>query len=299
MAALGRAGNAANPGDWYKGVMQGLSKAKMKWLASLADRKGRREERAFVAEGVRIVRDGLAAGAELRLLVAEADSMNAESQAGREIRALVASVNRDLVQVADKDSFQSLSDTVTSQGVLAAFTIPPLDGLERVLGVDGEAGIGPEVPGAVLVLDNLRDPGNVGTVLRNAAAFGCACVVLTEGCADPFSSKVVRASMGGVFSVPMSMGKKVEELVGMFREHSLPLYLLDSAPGVECMYPPPPEMRPVFVVGGETEGLSPGWRCGLERVIQIPQMPRIDSLNAGVASAVVLARWWEQVCPKV
>jgi TrmH family RNA methyltransferase len=122
-------------------------------------------------------------------------------------------------------------------------------------------------------------------------------VVLTEGCVDPFSPKVVRASMGGVFSLPISMGKKVLELVDVFRRRGVPVYLLDSAPGGESLYPPPADRRPAFVVGGETEGLSPEWRCGLEKVVRIPQMPRIDSLNAGVASAVVLARWWEQVCP--
>jgi len=275
----------------------GLSKAKAKWLHTLADRKGRREERAFVAEGVRVIRDGLAAGAELRLLVAEADAINAQTTAGREIRALFGSIHSDLTAITDDVTFKSLSDTVSSQGVVAAFTIPPLDGLESVLEEEGRGASA--LTGAILVLDNLRDPGNVGTVLRNAAAFGCACVVMTEGCADPFSPKVVRASMGGVFALPMSLGRKPEELAELFESRGVPVFLLDSAPGEASVYPPPPVPRPAFVVGGETEGLSEAWRSKSATVVRIPQMARIDSLNAGVASAVVLARWWEQVCPRV
>lgn len=270
--------------------MQNLSKGRAKWLRSLSARKGRSEERAFIAEGVRLVRDGIASGAELRLLLGDRDALAANSSLAKEARSLLAA-HPSVAFDCDAEEFATLTDTVNSQGLIAAFTLPRLDGLERALQLPADK------PGAILVLDNLRDPGNVGTILRMAAAFGCACAVLTEGCVDPFSTKVVRASMGGIFTLPLSFGLPVSQVIDLLRAQQVTIHLLDSAPDRPGTYPPPAIARPCFVVGGETEGLSAGWANAEATTIFIPQTSRVDSLNAGIAASVVLARWWEQVRP--
>lgn len=140
--------------------------------------------------------------------------------------------------------------------------------------------------GQVLLLDGLQDPGNLGTILRTAEAFALGAVVLCEGCADPFSPKVVRSTMGAVFRLPcvqLPLADAVEQL----REAGLAVYATalhaDSMP-LDTV----PLERAAVIIGSEGRGVSQSALNLSDKRVIIPMAGRAESLNAGVAAAIVI-----------
>ena len=163
-------------------------------LRSLRTRKGRRESGLFLVEGVRLCSELVPAKARVEIvLVAEG-----HDQGGALGKQAAGSPPRRGVLQAPLRDFERISDTVKSQGILAAAR-----GKTRARALrfgDPSRTSGPAGRATVLALDAVSDPGNVGTVIRTAAWFGVSAVLLGEGCADLLNPKTVRATMGGIFS---------------------------------------------------------------------------------------------------
>lgn len=164
--------------------------------------------------------------------------------------------------------FDALADTKTPQGVLGLFERPvPADLFAR-----GET--------IVVALDGVQDPGNVGTIVRLAAAFDVGGIALLPGCADPFSPKAIRASAGAILNVPVAR-VTVEE----FR---WPLFVTaaDGAPD------DPPARRAILVFGSEGSGVSPGI-AKQAKSLAIRTSGRVESLNVAASAAILLSRSFE------
>lgn len=174
------------------------------------------------------------------------------------------------------DLMQTLSPAKTPQGVLAVCTLRE-----------------PELPAALegrhyVVLDGVQDPGNVGTILRTADAFSADGLFLVNACADVFSPKTVRASMGAVFRCPV-WNCSPEELHDLLQRSQLPLYGAalreDTVDARTVDY-----ARAVMAIGSEGRGLSPEMLALCDRTVKIPMSEHCESLNAAAAAAVLL---WE------
>jgi len=140
--------------------------------------------------------------------------------------------------------------------------------------------------GPVVVLVGVQDPGNLGTILRSAEAFGTAGVFLSEGTVSPFNSKVVRASAGSAFRVPVVRGK-LEEIVSRMRAEDVKLMAASSHKGTPLDEVKLTGALAVFV-GSEGSGLPRDVISKMDEVVVIPHAPQVDSLNAGVAASIVL-----------
>lgn len=140
--------------------------------------------------------------------------------------------------------------------------------------------------GQVLLLDGLQDPGNLGTILRTAEAFALGAVVLCEGCADPFSPKVVRSTMGAVFRLPCVTLPLAEAAERLYR-NGLPLYATalheDSVPLSSVSL-----SKAAVIIGSEGKGVTEQALRLSDRRVIIPMKGRAESLNAGVAAAIVI-----------
>src|SRR3954470_20772675 len=236
------------------------------FVRSLGQREHRVAERAIVVEGVRAVRDAMETGTTPRLLLVRADRSGAAAAAD-----LALPANAPVRYVAPR-LFDRLSDVQTPQGVLAVFPLPEWSH-------DAEG-----VP-LVLVLDRLRDPGNLGTLLRSAAGAGVTGVYLTPESVDPWSPKVVRAGMGSHFRVPMFPldAQRSAEL-----QTRVPLRVAAQA-GATRTYDSIDWTPPVaLIVGGETEGVSPALARWATDEVAIRLHNGVESLNAAVAGAVML-----------
>lgn len=168
------------------------------------------------------------------------------------------------------DVFDTLAETKTPQNVIGLFERPgtTLDSLfERQTSI-------------VIALDGVQDPGNVGTIIRLAAAFDANGVVLLPGCADPFSPKAIRSSVGAILSVPV-----VRCSVGELLERGWPVVAGDMHGKIAD----PPAARAILAFGSEGSGLSPALANGA-RTITIAMSSRIESLNVASSAAILLAR---------
>lgn len=227
-------------------------------LRALYERKGRREAGCFVAEGVNIVKD-IPATATLHAYYV------AESRYGEVSFLLREGVG---VYVLADALFERVVETVSPSGVVAVVEYP-------------KASDAWKKAERLLVLDGVADPGNVGTILRTACAAGFSDVVLLGG-ADPFSPKVVRASMGGVMRLRVHCLCAEEFTTGWERT----VYLLDMAG--ENLFSVVPAERYALVVGSEAKGACDAVRARANEIISIPMQSGMESLNAGVAMAIAM-----------
>jgi TrmH family RNA methyltransferase len=178
----------------------------------------------------------------------------------------------------------ALCDAEHPQGVVGVATRPPAD-LDVVL----------RHARLLVVLDQIADPGNLGTVVRTADAAGADAVVLTAGSVDPTNAKAVRASVGSLFHLPVVDGVGAEELCARCRHAGV--RLLGTAADAATRYDHVSYVGPVAVAfGNETRGLSPALRAGVERTVALPIARRVrsgfrghaESLNLATTAAVVL-----------
>ncbi len=248
-----------------------LSRSEQRLLRALGRRRRRDAEGLFLAEGVRVVEDLLAAGLVLRLAVI---SSSLEDTARG--RALLERLRRGVgVREVSEAELRTLAGTETPQGVLVAAAVPAVE-LRQVE---------PGERAAVLVLDGVQDPGNVGTLVRTAAALGAAAVISLPGTADVWNAKAVRSSAGAVFRVAV-VGAAWEPAREWLRERGFVIYGADAGgrdvSGIERAD------RTALVVGNEGGGLGAGVVRDADGLVAVPIRPGVDSLNVAVAAGILL-----------
>lgn len=241
-------------------------------VRDLQRRKGRRRRGLAVAEGVRLVEEAIAAGVQLRGVVA-ANDLDTGAR-GAALLETLASHDVPVVTVTPR-TLEQLADTDTPQGVLAVLE-PPRWNLTDIR---------PARRSPVLVLDAVQDPGNVGTLMRTAFALGAAGAVLLPGSAEPSNSKVLRAAMGATFRLHWA-GATDEEFRGWVRETDATVWTA-AADGSSVQRLPPPE-RLALVVGNEGAGVRPAIREMSRATVAIPLARGAESLNVAVAAGIVL-----------
>lgn len=250
----------------------GLSNPTIKGLRALRDKKHRRREGRFLAEGLRLLTDARESGLLPEVLV---------MAEGRDPHPLLAALVGD-VEAAGGDVIE------VSEDALAKIT--GKDNPQAVCGVFAEfdtslARIDRGAAPLFLVAQAMRDPGNLGTTLRTADAVGAGGVILIDDCADPFSVEAVRASMGAVFTVPLAQADWAE-----FRDwlRGGPGQLVAASLRESHDYRAAPYASPCFVmIGNESRGLPEAYEAECDLRVHMPMRGRADSLNASVAAAVL------------
>lgn len=226
-------------------------------------------------DGLRIVEEAIRSGLKFRAILFKE---SAENLAERLLPQIGANVETLLVS----DSlFDGIVPSETPQGVAALVRMKEFsieDVIERLQ-------VGP-----VVVLVGLQDPGNLGTIIRSAEAFGSAGVVLGEGTVSPFNSKVIRASAGSLFRLPVVLAKAagaVEEASSKLRKASVRLIATSSHKGTPIDQAQFTGSCAVFI-GSEGSGLPRGLMAQVDELVAIPHSQQVESLNAGVAGSLVL-----------
>ncbi|HVZ48883.1 MAG TPA: RNA methyltransferase [Gemmatimonadaceae bacterium] len=225
-----------------------------------------------MAEGVRVVEELVRAGATLHgVLLAKSATASVRAVAVADLAA-AHGVPRDIVSDAE---FASAASTDTPQGVLAIAAVPdcPLGSL------------GAEALGRAVILDGLQDPGNVGTVIRTAAAFGVRTVVALPGTVEPWNAKVVRAAAGGHFHLQVTHAS-FPELADALRTAGVPLWAADASGRPVGTVERPPALA--LALGNEGGGLSDQVRRAATGFVALPMAPGIESLNVAVAGGILM-----------
>lgn len=255
--------------------IEGRHNPLVKELRQAFGRGERKEAGDCAIEGVRIVEEAIRSGLRFRAVFFRESAQNLSERLLPQIGSQV-----ETLLIPDK-IFDAAVPSDTPQGIAAFVKLRECsldDILERLQ-------IGP-----VMVVVGLQDPGNLGTILRSAEAFGSAGVVLGEGTVSAFNSKVIRASAGSIFRLPVVLGKSaggLEEIIAKLRAQSVRLIATSSHKGT-----PLDEARltgpSAIFIGREGSGLPRHFMAQVDELVAIPHTPQVESLNAGVAGSIVL-----------
>jgi len=238
----------------------------------LKRRKARERQQLFVSEGVRAVEELLRSPLKVRGALVAPQLRDAPR--GAALEQLLRERNVELAEVNHQE-FASAAETESPQGILAIAEVPARTLQE----------IPPSTSLRLLVLDALQDPGNVGTILRTAAALAVDATVALPGTVDLWNAKVVRSAMGAHFHHP-AMSSTWDELDVFRSQREISLWATDSAG--EALRRESAPARLALVVGNEGHGVSATARERADRLIAIPIAAGIDSLNVAVATGILL-----------
>lgn len=246
----------------------------LKLAASLKRKKYRDELGLFLVEGVRLVEEAAQSSWLVETCIYTVQALKQERV--QEILSLLRSKDCRILQVSPA-LFDKITDTQEPQGIIA---------IVRKHTYSFNDALSKEKPFFV-VLDEVQDPGNVGTVIRTAVAAGCSGVILTKGCADVFASKVVRASMGSIFHVPIFENLTTDEVVSYFAEHGITM-LATSLQSSKVYFTVDLTVAVAIVFGNEGNGVSQTLLDHAENRLYIPLRGSVESLNVAASAAVIL-----------
>jgi TrmH family RNA methyltransferase len=248
----------------------GFSNPLVKRVRALREKKHRRQEGLFLAEGLRILTEARAEGVLPEMLFHAGSThplalalIGAMEQAGGEVILTTPDI---LSKISGKDNPQAVVGVYRDR-------LTPLSALDRT-GAD-----------IWIVVQAMRDPGNLGTILRTGDAVGAGGLIMVDDCVDPFSVEAVRASMGALFTQSISMARW-DEFIAWLR--SGPGQLIGTSLNTDTDYQAPRYESPAFLlVGNEAQGLPRAYEEQCDLLVKMPMMGRADSLNAAVATAVM------------
>jgi TrmH family RNA methyltransferase len=277
-----------------------------KWLKlfrSALRGTGPGSEEPIGVEGPKLVEEALRSGFEADALLVSVTGEQHLAQILLIAGASDTGIRRERIFKTTDQLFAGCAGTETPQGVAALFRQPQWN-LEDVLRGRGGTG-GSLSAGAplVLVMAGVQDPGNVGTILRSAEAFGASGAVATRGTADPWSPKAVRASAGSALRLPLLRGMAIPVLLAQFKMHQVKIVAASLRPGhdrARDLQSASALRGPAAIfIGSEGAGLPPEVEHAADATISIPMSESVESLNAAIAASVLLyeaARQRKEFC---
>lgn len=252
-----------------------LPRARLKAYQKLSQKKFRRSESKFLAEGFTLVSEALDSGWAVEAVAMDAGAR--AQQAAAEIIRKALQRNVPVFDISARD-LGTLSDTVTSQGVVAVVSVD--DRAREIVWTATAAGA------LFVALENVADPGNVGTILRTCDWFGADGVLLGGGTVELFNPKVVRASMGSLFHVPVFECPDLCDALRTAKRHGFRLIVAVVSGGEKL--PSIGERKSILVLGSEARGISEEVAALADERVTIPRYGRAESLNVAVACGVLL-----------
>jgi TrmH family RNA methyltransferase len=249
-----------------------FSNATVKRLRSLRDKKARRSEGLFLAEGLRIIAEARDSGCLPEIIAFSSEG--AKHPLAAEIIAATEAAGGEAIETTP-DILSKMSGKDNPQMLLGAYRQPDtaLENIDR------------NASPLWIVAQALRDPGNIGTILRTGDAVGAGGLILIDDCADPFSVEAVRASMGALFTQQVAAARWSDFLAWL---RSGPGQLVGTSLKASRDYLDATYEQPGFLlIGNEQQGLPPTYEAECDLLVKIPMAGRADSLNAAVAAAVM------------
>lgn len=250
-------------------IITSISNPIIKEVRSLSNKKGRIVAQAILLEGYRLVKDAVDSGAEIRYYII-ADSFFQKAE------LFLSDVpNIKVVQVSDA-LFYRISETQSPQGIMAVAELPVYDKKDVINGVK-----------QVIVLENLQDPGNLGTIIRSADACGFDAVILSKDSADPYNPKVIRSTMGSLFHIPIIIEEDFDGVLNELRSRNIRLVAAHTRDALSC-WKADLAGDVAIIIGNEGNGLSEHILELADMTVMIPMKGKAESLNASAAASMLI-----------
>ena len=254
-------------------MLESLQNEQVKYVVSLQRRKAREEAQLFVVEGWRFVEEAVRRNAPIKKVYVCQEREPLEWQF---LQKRLQERSIPFEEVAER-VLRKMSATEEPQGVLAV--VRHTNNSWSELQIDRRT--------VLLILDGIQDPGNLGTILRTALASGVRYVCLTPGTVDLYNPKVLRSTMGAIFSLVLLPGKQPEDILGFCRERGLSVFMGDIQ-GNSLYHTILPEGPLALVVGNEGKGPSPLFQSKAVHRVTIPMAQDVESLNVAIATGILL-----------
>lgn len=252
-------------------MIQSVSNGQIKNILQLQKKsKARREQSAFVVEGIKMVSE---TPKDQLLQIYASTSFLQQKNPDRQPELQ----NQKIIEVSDA-VFREISDTVTPQGILAVV---------RQKNVTIEELFCLPSPKRFLVLENLQDPGNLGTMIRTAEGAGISGVILSKNSVDIYNPKVIRSTMGAIYRVPFLYVEDIFKIAGLLKQQKITSFAAHLQGEINC-YEADYKKDIAFFIGNEASGLSPKLAELADIWIRIPMEGKLESLNAAVAAAILM-----------
>jgi TrmH family RNA methyltransferase len=271
----------------FKDIISSRSNPTVKWASSLADKKGRTESSCFIAEGEKLSFEALKRGLPVTHIFLREDRFDS-------LLPLIIEFDEkgiyDDCQIIclSEGAFSKISTEKSPQGIISV--IKYLDFFRNMDIIYKEDFFIPKGERA-LSLYSLRDPGNLGAVIRSAVAFGVEHIVLSDDSADIYNPKTVRAAMGTMFGVKISIVKDFASFVTSAKEYGRRVYTAELRDGARSIKEIGLSADDIFIIGNEGHGIAEEISSICTGSVYIPIAEGAESLNASVAAAVFM---WEQ-----
>ncbi len=229
-------------------------------------KSARKEQRLFIVEGLRAVKE-IPDTQMVKYYITTEDYQKEHAYF----------IDKEKWIIVTQDIFEEIADTMSPQGIMAVAEAPFLD-IDH-LQIDAKE--------TYLLLENIQDPGNLGTIIRSAHAFGIKDIILTKGCVDLYSPKVVRSTMGSLFHVNIVMDVSIEEALSLLKQHHIPIYAtaLEEAMSLADVHF---EKGLALLIGNEGNGLSDRAKQLSDYKIKIDMPGGAESLNASIAASICI-----------
>ncbi len=259
----------------------------VKWAASLSDKKGREASRAFIAEGEKLSLEAIGAGLPVTHLFVLESKRDYFLEKLKDLDGTSKLENTTLVLLSES-AFLKISTEKSPQGIISVikyldfFKYMDIICKEEFLLSPGER---------ALALCSVRDPLNLGSVIRSAVAFGVEHLVLTADCADVYNPKTVRCAMGSLFKVRISYVSDFKSFITSARENSRRVFAAELTDDAVSLSDTPLRSTDILMIGNEGHGIPSELSSLSDRSVYIPISDKTESLNASVAAAIFM---WEQ-----
>lgn len=244
---------------------------KIKHVKKLKEKKYREEYNEFIVEGIKMVQEAITEKADIKTILIS-DSVNVKENFPSEFMYEIA--RYECVYVTEK-IFQQISDVINPQGVMAIVAKKNTSVSE--IDFDEEN---------FLILDNIQDPGNMGTIIRTADSLNMKQIIVSKGSADIYNTKVVRSTMGAIFRVRVIESEDLVDTIKLLKSHGVKIFATDLATD-KSIYDVD-YSQAAIVIGNEANGVSKEVLNEASIRIKIPMLGKTESLNAAVATSVLL-----------
>ena len=260
-------------------MITSTSNPRIRQLIALQEKaKKRREENCFLAEGIKMLREAPESWNREIFLTNEALYKLQKEEA-----ETFQKINRTGYELLSDEVMKRASDTQTPQGVITVLDRPSYEPDELL--ADSE--------GTFLLLENLQDPGNLGTIVRTGEGAGVRGIIMTADTVDIFNPKTIRSTMGSVYRVPFIYVETLTEVVEKMKEKNIPVYAAHLK-GQKNYYEFDYRKGCAFLIGNEGKGLKKETADLADDYLKIPMQGQVESLNAAIAASVLMYEAYRQ-----
>lgn len=242
----------------------------VKHIRKLKEKKYREENNEFIIEGIKLLEEAINENADIEKVII-CDDCNLENDIYNELKYEIAKL--DCIYVSEK-IFEYISDVKTPQGIMA---IIKKDNRNKEINYNEDV---------ILVLDNIQDPGNMGTILRTADSLNLKQIIISKGSSDVYNPKVVRSTMGAIFRINIIESEDLIKTVKELKKHKISVVStsLDTNKSIyDIEY-----NKTAIIIGNEANGVSQELQDLSDNKVKIPMLGKTESLNASVATAIIL-----------